>query len=180
MTKNEIRILSISKLQLFPGAIVYDIGAGSGSVAIECKRFVGPGQVYAIERKPEAIAVIRENSERFGMPIQIIEGEAPAAIEGLPEADRIFVGGTGGNLQSILNRCDEQLAVGGRIVVNSVTMTTASDTCKFLEQMGYRLDVIQVNIANIIKRGNSDMWQARNPVTIITAEKMERPADKAE
>ncbi|OEF97996.1 precorrin-6Y C5,15-methyltransferase (decarboxylating) subunit CbiT [Desulfuribacillus alkaliarsenatis] len=171
MTKNEIRVLSLAKLQLTPAATVYDIGAGSGSVAIEIKRMVPDGKVIAIEKNPEAIKVLKENSKKFKVAIDVIEGLAPDALEGLPVADRIFIGGSGGNLEQILRVCDSKLTTGGRIVLNSVTLNTATDAYKILEELGYEIEVTQVAISYIVSRGNAQMWQARNPVTIIAAAK---------
>ena len=170
MTKNEIRALSLSKLRLFPEAIVYDVGAGSGSVAVECKLLAANGKVYAIEKNPQAIDLIQQNSKKFEVDIDIIEGTAPQAIVNLPEADRIFIGGSGGNLQDILEICDKKLKPGGRLVINSVTLGTGPEAFKILNARNYTLEAVQVNIAIASQRGEVVLWQARNPVTIITAD----------
>ena len=170
MTKNEIRVLSLSKLRIFPEAIVYDVGAGSGSIAVECKILATNGKVYAIEKNSMGIDLIRQNSKKFGVDIDIIEGTAPQAIVDLPEADRIFIGGSGGNLQDILEICDKKLKPGGRLVINSVTLGTAPEAFKILSAKNYTLEAIQVNIAVAVQRGKVELWQARNPVTIITAD----------
>jgi cobalt-precorrin-6B (C15)-methyltransferase len=99
MTKCEIRALSIAKLNLFPNAVVYDVGAGSGSVAVECKRFLPQGKVFAIEKNPKALNTIRKNCEKFKVDLEIVDGTAPEALIELPQADRIFIGGSGGNLK---------------------------------------------------------------------------------
>ncbi|KUO49750.1 MAG: hypothetical protein APF76_00440 [Desulfitibacter sp. BRH_c19] len=171
MTKNEIRVLSLAKLRLFPDAVVYDVGAGSGSVAVECKILVPEGKVYAIEKNPQGISLIKENSKRFGVDIDIIEGYAPQAMAELPEADRIFIGGSGGKLEDILEMCDKKLKTGGWVVVNSVTLSTGPDTFKILKEKNYSLEAVQVNIAVTRQMGNAQLWQARNPVTIIAAQK---------
>jgi len=170
MTKNEIRVLSLSKLRLFSEATVYDVGAGSGSVAIECKLLANSGRVYAIEKNPQGIDLIRKNSEKFVVEIDIIEGTAPQAIMDLPEADRIFIGGSGGNLQDVLEICHKKLKPGGRLVINSVTLGTAAEAFKILNAKNYTLEAVQVNIAVASQRGKVELWQARNPVTIITAD----------
>ncbi len=171
MTKNEIRVLSLAKLRLFPDAVVYDVGAGSGSVAVECKLLASKGKVYAIEKNPQGIRLIKENSKKFRVDIDIIEGFAPEAMAGLPEADRIFIGGSGGKLEDILEMCDKKLKPGGWLVVNSVTLSTGPETFKILEGKNYLLEAVQVNIAVTKKMGNAHLWQARNPVTIIAAGK---------
>lgn len=171
MTKNEIRVLSLAKLRLFPDAVVYDVGAGSGSVAVECKLLASKGKVYAIEKNPQGISLIKKNSKKFGVVIDIIEGFAPEAMAELPEADRIFIGGSGGKLENILGMCDKKLKPGGWLVVNSVTLSTGPETFKILEGKNYLLEAVQVNIAVTKKMGNAQLWQARNPVTIIAARK---------
>ncbi len=171
MTKSEIRVLSLAKLRLFHQAVVYDIGAGSGSVAIECKLMLPAGRVLAIERNPQAIELIKNNAEQFDVDLELIAGSAPECLQGLPEADRIFLGGSGGQLPSILNGCDAKLKTGGWIVVNSVSLSTAPDAYNILKSKGYSVEATQVNIAISSQRGNSELWQARNPVTIIAAQK---------
>ena len=171
MTKNEIRVLSLSKLRLFPGAVVYDVGAGSGSVAVECKILAANGRVYAIEKNPRGIGLIQENSKKFGVDINIIEGTAPQAMADLPEADRIFIGGSGGNLGDILETCDNKLKPGGWLVINSVTLGTGPEAFNILKEKNYTLEAVQVNIAVVSQRGRAALWQARNPVTIIAAGK---------
>ena len=152
---------------------MYDIGAGSGSVAIECKRIVGDSAVFAVEKQIQAVKTINENCRKFGVTLQVIEGGAPEALQGLPLADRIFIGGSGGQLAEIINTCDRQLRLRGRIVLTSVTMTTASDAYRILRELAYEVEVIQVNIAQLTTVGNADLWKARNPITIITAVKGE-------
>jgi cobalt-precorrin-6B (C15)-methyltransferase len=171
MTKNEIRVLSLSKLRLFPGAVVYDIGAGSGSVAIECKLINPEGRVFAIENNAPAITLIKKNSRKFGVKLEVIEGTAPSALNNLPPADRIFLGGSSGKLEGILDMCDRKLKTGGRLVVNAVTLHNAPRAYAFLKEKNYTLEAVQVNIALIKEMGTSELWQARNPVTIIAAQK---------
>ncbi|MCX5780737.1 MAG: precorrin-6Y C5,15-methyltransferase (decarboxylating) subunit CbiT [Firmicutes bacterium] len=171
MTKHEIRILSIAKLQLFPTARVYDLGAGSGSVAIECKRLLPAGQVLAIERNPRAIELIKRNCEKFGVDVTVIAGTLPEAMQNLPPADRIFLGGSGGKMPAILDACDERLNAGGWLVLNSVSMSSGADAYRILKAKGYHLEAAQVNIAVLSSKGNAQIWQARNPVTIIAAQK---------
>jgi len=171
MTKNEIRVLSLAKLHLFPGAVIYDVGAGSGSVAIECKLMNPGGRVFAIEKKPRAINILRKNIEKFGVELELVEGMAPVSLKSLPLADRIFLGGNGGKLEAILDICDKKLKMDGWLVINSVTLNTGSKAYAILKEKGYYLEAVQVNIAVIKKVGNSELWQAKNPVTIIAAQK---------
>jgi len=175
MTKNEIRVLSIAKLRLFPSALVYDVGAGSGSVAIECKRLIPAGQVFAIEKNPRAIELIKNNSKKFRVNMEVIPGIAPEAMEGLPSADRIFLGGSGGKMKAILDACDDKLKDGGWLVINSVSLNNGADAYGILKGKGYYLEAAQVNIAVLNRKGTAEIWQARNPVTIISAQKRGNP-----
>ena len=96
MTKEEVRSISVSKMQLRRDSIVYDIGAGTGSVSIEMARMIPEGSVYAIERKEEAVALIRENQKKFQVPnVQIVHGKAPETMQGLEVPTHAFLGGTG-------------------------------------------------------------------------------------
>lgn len=169
MTKQEIRAVSLSKLRLFPGAVIYDIGAGSGSVAIECKLLIPDAEVYAIEREAQAARLIRRNSERWGVKLHIIEGSAPACLTSLPLADRIFVGGSGGYILDILSSCDRLLQENGRIVINAVSLNTVEAARRFFMENNYIYEIIQVQIAAHQSKGGAEFWQARNPVTIISA-----------
>jgi len=171
MTKNEIRVLSLAKLRLFPDAVVYDIGAGSGSVAIECKLLIPEGQVWAIEKNPQAIQLIKRNIRQFEVDIEIVEGEALDCLNKLPPADRIFIGGSGGRIKDILVSCDQKLKSKGIIVINSVSLKTSPYAFEFFSNRGYEVEAVQANIACTVQKGSSYLWQARNPVTIITAQK---------
>src|SRR5437667_5469786 len=92
ITKPEVRAVSIAKLRLGPGAVLWDVGAGCGSVSIEASALIGRGTVYAVERDPRQIELVRENRRRFGAGnVQIVQGEAPAAFAGLPNPDAVFV-----------------------------------------------------------------------------------------
>jgi len=174
MTKQEVRAITLAKLQLCPGLVVYDIGSGTGSVAIECQRLVSPGRVFAIESNPEALELIKLNSHRFNVQLEIIAGQAPAVLAPLPEAERIFIGGSGGDIETMIIECDRKLRPGGILVMNTITLYTPLVAGEVLERLGYDVEAVQVNIAVNVKSGPARIWQARNPVTIISAKKGER------
>lgn len=171
MTKSEIRILSLARLRLFPGAVVYDVGAGTGSVAIEMKLLVPSCQVYAVECDPRALEVLKTNCHRFEVELNLVEGAAPAALQKLPPADRIFIGGSGGRLGEIITTCHQKLRPGGRLVVNSVSLNTGPGAYQIMEDLGYQVEAAQVNIAVTSRQGAALLWKARNPVTIICGTK---------
>lgn len=173
MTKNEIRVLSLARLRLFPGAVVYDVGAGTGSIAIECKLLVPDSQIFAVEQESRAVQLLKLNSEKFGVKLNLIEGSAPEVLAELPLADRIFIGGSGGRLHDIIDFCDKKLKNGGWMIINSISIHNSSQAFSILEEKGYLVDAVQVNIAVSSNIGKAKIWQARNPVTIISGQKEE-------
>lgn len=174
MTKQEIRILTLVKAQIGPRDIVYDIGAGTGSLSIEAARLAPEGHVYAVERKEEAIRLIEANGERFGLEnLSVIEAEAPAGLENLPLADAVLIGGSGGHLASILDCVAEKLREGGRLVLNCITVQTLAAALDYLHahETVYRYEAIQVQVSRLRRVGPYDMADAQNPVYIITCTK---------
>ena len=174
MTKQEIRILTLVKAQIGPRDIVYDIGAGTGSLSIEAARLAPEGHVYAVERKEEAIRLIEANGERFGLEnLSVIEAEAPAGLENLPLADAVLIGGSGGHLASILDCVAGKLREGGRLVLNCITVQTLAAALDYLHahEAVYRYEAIQVQVSRLRRVGPYDMADAQNPVYIITCTK---------
>ena len=174
MTKQEIRILTLVKAQIGPRDIVYDIGAGTGSLSIEAARLAPEGHVYAVERKEEAIRLIEANGERFGLEnLSVIEAEAPAGLENLPLADAVLIGGSGGHLASILDCVAGKMREGGRLVLNCITVQTLATALDYLHahEAVYRYEAIQVQVSRLRRVGPYDLADALNPVYIITCTK---------
>ena len=174
MTKQEIRILTLVKAQIGPRDIVYDIGAGTGSLSIEAARLAPEGHVYAVERKEEAIRLIEANGERFGLEnLSVIEAEAPAGLENLPLADAVLIGGSGGHLASILDCVAGKMREGGRLVLNCITVQKLAAALDYLHahEAVYRYEAIQVQVSRLRRVGPYDMADAQNPVYIITCTK---------
>lgn len=147
MTKEELRAVILSKLRLKKDQTVYDIGAGSGSVSIEMALLLEKGTVYALERKKKALNLIKKNINKFKLNnIEIIEAEAPMGIDVLPEADRVFIGGSGGQLAAILAAVDQKLNAFGRIVLTAVTINTLTDAVRELERLDYQLDIVNIAV----------------------------------
>ncbi|CEP68692.1 Cobalamin biosynthesis, precorrin-6Y methyltransferase, CbiT subunit [Moorella glycerini] len=168
LTKEEVRSLTLAKARLGPGMTVYDVGSGTGTLAVEAARLVAPGQVLAVEVDPEACTLIRENVKRFGLDnVQVVAGRAPAALEGLPLPDRVFIGGSGGHLEEILRTCHEALRPGGIIVLNAVTVETLSTALAFGYHQGYQVEALATNLARLEPAGRYHIWRALNPVYIV-------------
>ena len=169
MTKEEVREVSICKLHLTQNAVVYDIGSGTGSVTIEIAGVPGGVQVYAIERKPEAVELLRKNREQFHMDnIQIIEAPAPEGLEELPVPTHAFIGGSGGRLLDILQtlyRKNPHM----RIVINAISMETIAELKEVLDTFPVEEEeILQMQVSRVKKLGGYHLPQAENPVWICS------------
>lgn len=172
MTKQEIRILTLAKARLEIDSVVVDVGAGTGSITIEAALIATRGKIFAIERKAEAIELLKRNVEKFSVGnVEIICAAAPEGLETLPELDAAIIGGSGGQLEKILDILDEKLKIGGRIVLNAITIQTLSTALEYFKARGRIYEACQVQITRLKKVGVYDMNQALNPVWIVTAEK---------
>ena len=169
MTKEEVREVSICKLHLTQNAVVYDIGSGTGSVAIEIAGVPGGVQVYAIERKPEAVELLRKNRAHFHMDnIQIIEAPAPEGLEELPVPTHAFIGGSGGRLLDILQvlyRKNPHM----RIVINAISMETIAELKEVLDTFPVEEEeILQMQVSRVKKLLSYHLPQAENPVWICS------------
>ncbi|MCD8133986.1 MAG: precorrin-6A reductase [Clostridiales bacterium] len=169
MTKEEVRSISVSKLRLTRDAIVYDVGAGTGSVSVECARMADRGRVYAIEWKEDAWKLIAENRKQFAVPnLEIVAGRAPEKLNRLPAPTHAFIGGSGGSLKNIL-RTLVRKNPDVRIVINCITLETVSEMMEAAKELRMEIeDITTVSIAKSKAAGAYHMMTARNPVTIIT------------
>lgn len=173
MTKQEVRILALVKARIGAAATVIDIGAGTGSLSVEAALLAPQGRVFAIEKQEEGAALIRANAAKFGAAnIEVITGDAPGALAGLPAADAIFIGGSGGRLADILAAADRLLKPGGRLIVTAVTVETLQQALASLDdQAGYQTEAAGVQITRLRRAGAKHLFQANNPVYIITCTK---------
>lgn len=169
MTKSEIRSLSVAKLQLPKDAVVYDVGAGTGSVTIELALAAVDGCIYAIERNQEACDLIEENKRRFGTPnIQVVHGLAPEAMEDLPAPTHAFIGGSAGNLKEIIT-CLLGKNPLIRLVINTVTLETMAEVSECLKALNLiEEETICVNVSRAKKLGAYHLMMGQNPIYIVT------------
>ncbi|MCC3145482.1 precorrin-6Y C5,15-methyltransferase (decarboxylating) subunit CbiT [Halanaerobium sp. Z-7514] len=175
MTKEEIRAVVISKMRLKKNHIVYDIGAGSGSITVEAALKSTAGIIYAVEKKEEAVDLIKKNCNKFKLSnVKIIEKEAPDGLEELPSADRIFIGGSGGFLKEIISRSDKNLKEDGKIILTAITVNTLSTAVSQFEQLNYLIDITNISVTKTKKIRDYHMFKALNPVYIISAQKEEK------
>ena len=170
ITKQEVRAVTLSKLQLQDDLTMWDIGAGSCSVSIEASNLMPNGRLFAVERNPQCVAFIRENLKKFcTRNVKLIEAYAPEGLEDLPDPDRVFIGGAGGQLEEIIDAVDKRLKADGMIVLNAVTLDTLTKAVEFLEDHGYTVEATCVNISKTRRLTEYKMFEAQNPVYIITA-----------
>ena len=169
MPKSEIRSLSVAKLQLPKDAVVYDVGAGTGSVTIELALAAVDGCIYAIERNQEACDLIEENKRKFGTPnIQVVHGLAPEAMEDLPAPTHAFIGGSAGNLKEIIT-CLLGKNPLIRLVINTVTLETMAEVSECLKALNLiEEETICVNVSRAKKLGAYHLMMGQNPIYIVT------------
>ena len=168
MTKSEVRSVILSKLSVKEEDIVYDCGAGTGSVSVELALAAGKGRVYAVECDPEGIELIRRNGEKFGCRnLTAVEGMAPQVLEGLPAPDAVFIGGTKGRLSGILEAL-RQKKKPMRICLSAVTLETVSEALGCVES--FRLQnagACQIAVTGLQPIGGLHMLKAQNPIFLI-------------
>jgi len=174
ITKEEVRVIALSKGRLNSGSTVIDIGCGSGSITIEAAMQVAPnGKVYAIDQDENAIKLTQKNIVKFNVSnIEIIHAKAQEAIGKMPDADAIFIGGTGGDTYDIIKLAYNKLKSKGRIVIDTILIETMYQSLKAVDELKLmNADVTQIIVAKSRKVGTGTMMLARNPVIIIAAEK---------
>lgn len=171
MTKEDIRILSIAKMNLEENSKILDVGAGTGSISIQAAKICAKGQVIAIEKDEEALDIIKKNKEKFNCKnLNIIEGEALEVEEHINDSfNSIFIGGSGGNLEEIISRYQNKLLNNGIMVLNFITINNLNRALEILKELNYKTECIQVAISKA--KGKSNMLIANNPIFIITATK---------
>ncbi len=168
ITKLEVRMVSLARLDLQQDSLVWDVGAGSGSVAIEAAMLARWGQVYAVERDDESVELIRRNRTKFGVgQLTIVHGAAPEALRELPRPDAVFIGGSGGRLTDILEAVDEKLREKGRVVINAALMETAGTAMGWLRENGFTVDVSLIQLSRGRELGSLTRFEALNPVFVV-------------
>lgn len=172
ITKAEVRVLALSRLQLRPRDTLWDLGAGSGSLAIEAAVFIRSGLIFAVEQNPERIQQIRRNAARFGVSnLSAVQAVLPEGLEPLPDPDRIFIGGGGRNLGAIIRQAASRLKPGGRMVVNTVLLDTIQSAVAAMQQLGWEADLVQAQISRSQRMPWSLRMTAHNPVWIVSGAK---------
>ena len=182
ITKSEVRAVTLAKLRLEAGQVLWDLGAGSGSVAIESSLFIGRGKIVAVEKDPQRVEQVKANSKRFGVRnLKIVQSELPEGLERLPKPDRIFIGGGGRDLPPIISEAVRHLRPNGIVVINAVLLQNMHDAQATLRRLGFATEIVQVQIHRSQEMPWGERLEALNPVWIITGiRKMEVRIRKAE
>lgn len=170
MTKEEVRAISVNKLQLRENSVCYDIGSGSGSVAIAIAKQSPSIFVHAIEKKPEAVSLISENIRHFNMSnIDVIHENAPEGLENLPKATHAFIGGSGGNLNKIIDKL-YTINPKMRVVINAISLETVAEITNLVKNASMITDaeIIQLQVARAEIVGGYHLMRGENPVYICS------------
>lgn len=171
MTKEEVRSLSLCKLRLREDDVLLDIGAGTGSISIEAAILLKKGMVHSIERKVEAVELIKKNIIKFEIEnINVIEGYAPEDLPNI-KFNKVFIGGSGGNMEEILDYIYENMQ-SGNVVINAITLENTYKGYDYLRSKGFEdVEIIQVGISrgNMLK--DLTLMKAENPIFIVSGRK---------
>ena len=174
MTKQEVRAAVLAKLGVQPGELLWDVGAGTGSVSVELALAAPRGRVYAVECDPEACALIRQNKEKFAVRnLTLVEGTAPTALENLPAPDAVFIGGTKGNMAAVVEAALARNPAA-RICISAIALETLSAAMAALTAHGLQAEVCQISVSRAKAAGKLHLLMANNPIFLITR------ADEAE
>lgn len=170
MTKEDIRALSIWKMNLKENSTVLDVGSGTGTITVQASKISSNGVVYSIERDEDAISTTKINLDKFDCTNVILdECDAVEILEKYIKEDKrfdsIFIGGSGGSLEKIIEMCSELLIQEGTIVMNFITLDNAYKAIEVMKKLNYIVDISQVNISK--NRGQSYMMIANNPIYIV-------------
>lgn len=174
ITKREVRLLSLAALHIRPTSVVWDIGAGSGSLSIEAALLATEGRVFAIEVDPEGVAICRDNARAHGADnVRVIAGRAPEALADLEAPDAVFVGGSKGSMADIIDVALARLRPGGRLVANAITLENAHEAYASLRRHELVPDVTLLQVARAEPLAHYLRYEALNPIQIFAVTKPE-------
>lgn len=174
ITKQEVRAVSLARMQLRADSRVWDIGAGSGSVGLEAARLCPQGHVWAIEKNEADFAIAGQNARAFGVSNHtLVHGKAPEGLDAWPDPDAVFIGGSGGELQELIALCLRRLRTGGWLVMNFVTLENLASATQALQAQGAVWDVLQLQAARSKPILHMHRMAAENPVWIVCAQRGE-------
>lgn len=175
MTKREIRMTIMNEARIEGNSNVLDIGAGTGSITIEAALGAPQGHVWAIERFDKGVDLIKENCAKFGVSnVTIIKDLAPAGLDAVPPMDAIIIGGSAGKLTAIMDKAQQLLKVGGRLIVTAVTMETGHNILTELKNRPFQYYGYQLAVNRYRKAGPYHLLDPISPIFIVVAERLEQ------
>jgi precorrin-6B C5,15-methyltransferase / cobalt-precorrin-6B C5,C15-methyltransferase len=175
ITKAEVRAVALAKLALHPGQVLWDVGAGSGSVGLEASLLLGPGCILAVEKNPERAAQIATNRDKFRVPnLEVVCGQAPACLADLPAPDRVFIGGGGKDVTDILREALRRLRPQGLVVITAALLETLEESRRILLEENWLVDVVQLQVSRAQPLSEGSYFKALNPVWIVTGQAEKR------
>ena len=173
ITKNEVRVVSLARMQLHANSVVWDIGAGSGSVGLEAARLCSQGHVYAIEKNVDDSAIVQGNRKNLGISNHtLVHGKAPEGLQHWPDPDAVFIGGSGGELAELIRLILLRLKPEGWLVMNFVTLENLSVAVDTLKTLGVAWDVVQLQASRSKPILHMNRMAAENPVWLVCAQKV--------
>ncbi|WP_379160476.1 precorrin-6y C5,15-methyltransferase (decarboxylating) subunit CbiE [Paenibacillus sp. sgz5001063] len=173
ITKREVRALVLSELNLSEDAVVWDIGSGSGAVAVECARIARLGKVYALEKSAENLPNMVANRRKFRADFEIIHDKAPRGLDGLPDPDAVFIGGSGGELKDIIALCAQRLRRDGRMVIAAITIETLYSGMESLKLAGLAVEVTQLQASRGKPILGMTRFEGMNPVYVVSGRRQD-------
>jgi len=172
ITKREVRLLSLAAMGIRPDSVIWDIGAGSGSISIEAALLATEGRVYAVEVDPEGVEICRENLRAHAVDnVRVVAGLAPEALADLEPPDAVFVGGSKGNMEEIIEVALDRLKPGGHLVVNAITLENVAETYQALRRRGLVPEVTLLQVSRAEPLAHYLRYEALNPIQIFAVSK---------
>ena len=172
ITKEDVRSIVISKLRLKNNSSAIDVGCGSGSITVELCLQARSGKIYGIDFNEKAIELTKINLKKFGVNAELVLAKAQDVLPSLPEVDSIIIGGTGGNVDKVIELCIGKLKKGGRLVIDTILIETTYKALNLIDNARLdEVDITQVTVAKAKKVTSGTMLLARNPVLLISATK---------
>lgn len=170
LTPAEVRCVALAEMDLGPKSIIWDVGAGSGSVSIEAAQIAARGEVFAIEMDAEDYQLISANAERFSVTnLTPVLGQAPDAWQDLPDPDAIFIGGTGRHVSRIVEQAFVRLRVGGRIVINVVSIENLTEVQTLIRQLAGEANIWMINVARGTQQLETTRFESSPPTFLLGA-----------
>jgi cobalt-precorrin-6B (C15)-methyltransferase len=172
ITKEDVRSIVISKLRLKNNSSAIDVGCGSGSITVELCLQARSGKIYGIDFNEKAIELTKINLKKFGVNAELVLAKAQDVLPSLPKVDSIIIGGTGGNVDKVIELCIGKLKKGGRLVIDTILIETTYKALNLINNARLdEVDITQVTVAKAKKVTSGTMLLARNPVLLISATK---------